>query len=399
MFVFRENPVDAKWFAPFEPDEILHDLDGPRTFTFRNGGAELFLAHWFDVAEESLYYAVVPFSLSLLKRLKEGDISLRDSLNQPRQWILEVAHDWRILGSFAADFDSLPPGSLPDPDVMLYAHLRPLFTLRAKGDQLQEGFIPSSVLRTTIERAERAIRVLVEHVFDATGRGRRAGLIRRYYNLPTQRLAFGSLEISFRPPVPATQLEFGELEQQQTDEDTKVLGVVSELLQRGLRWLAESEGSLSPVGQNPAEGVAILKSLENLYPTPQSPVSLVELSGRLLESGPQPIRRYTLRRTDGVRLRRARALSPQVRQQDIQAVGKIRELDRDSATFQLREIAGEPDAKFSYDDDSHLDIILEAIGSESRYRVIGVRELPDEVYQVLRIFPVDGPALQGEHTP
>jgi hypothetical protein len=391
MYYDGERIVPGERFEPFEPEEILHDLDGPRTFTFRNRQDELFLAHWCDDSVNGLLYAVVPFSTAILKRLKSGDITVRDALDQPHQWMVEVAHDWRILKSSAIEFERLPSGTLPERDVMLYANPRPLFTVRAQGDEIVERFIPSNVLRTTIERAEKAIKVVVEQVLGATTVGRPAASTRRYYNLPTQRLAFGSFEISFRQPTIPAQLEFGEIERDLSNADDKVFEQVSDLLQRGLLE-TRRKGELSSTGPNSAEWVTIVNALENLCPTSQGPVTTIELSGRLLEGGSKPLKRFTLKKSDRAYIRRAKASLVQVRSDDVRLTGRIRQLDRDAHTFELREIVeGLPDITFVYED-QFLDIIVEAIGPESEekaYRVIGIRESQTAPYSVLAVLPAN----------
>jgi len=401
-FNYSSKPVGAERFEPLEPEEILHDLDGPRTFTFRNHDRELFLAHWCKDGADRLFYAVVPFSDAILQRLKMGDITVRDALDQPRQWMLEVSHDWTILRSYAVEFESLPSGILPEPDVMLYADLRPLFTVRAQGDEIKEGFIPSSVVRTTIERAERAIKGLVEFVFGGSSIGRPIGSIRRYYNLPTQRLAFRSFELSFRQPTPPSQLEFSELEHSQAADDNKVFEDVSLLLQRGLRLQTFPKLELTRDDRDSAEWLAIVKALENLCPSSQGPVTSIELSGRLLETGPKPIMKYILKKSDGAQFRMAKALLTQVPPDDVTLVGRIRQLDRDARTFELREIIdGTPDTKFIYEDE-FLDIIVEAIGPEAeekKYRVIGVRDTQSGPYSVLAVLPANEKLQTSERDP
>src|ERR1700757_4445464 len=83
------QPVDADTFRPFEPLEVLYDFDGPRTFTHRNHQGSLFLAHWCDAEPEFNRFIVVPCTESLVQKLKLGEITLRDALNQPRIWLLD----------------------------------------------------------------------------------------------------------------------------------------------------------------------------------------------------------------------------------------------------------------------------------------------------------------------
>ena len=384
MWFTTDKPVDIAGFDPLEIQEVLHDLDGPRTFTFRNASGELFFAHWCDEADRSSRFAVVPFSDALLDRLKLGDISVRDALEQPRQWILEISPDWRERRVFSVDFSKLEPGVLPEPDLMLYAYMQPLFTLRAIGKGIQQGFVPSSVVRTLIQSAEQAIKVLVDHVFEG-GRGRPLSALRRFYNLPTQRLAFNSFEISFRLPALSSQPEFEEWDKARIAEDEETYKKVAELLRKGLVWATAFPDAAPPTGEDPKEWLAIYKALENLSPSSHGPVSVVEVGGRLAEwKLPMP-RRYRLKPSMRPLVKHARERISQTRPHDVILVGKIREMDRDGTSFELREIAtGEPNQRFCYED-AFLEDVLEGLGSENRYRVIGTREGPDDPYWVLAI--------------
>ena len=51
---------------------------------------ELYLAHWFDESEAVVRYLVVPFSPTLLARLEAGRMDLREALDQPRVWVVDV---------------------------------------------------------------------------------------------------------------------------------------------------------------------------------------------------------------------------------------------------------------------------------------------------------------------
>jgi len=384
MWFTTDKLVDVAGFEPLEIQEVLHDLDGPRTLTFRNASGDLFFAHWCDEADRLSYFAVVPFSDALLSRLKLGDITVRDALEQPRQWILEISHDWRIRRAFSVDFSKFERGVLPESDLMLYAYLQPLFTLRAIGNGIQQGFVPSSVVKNLIQSAEQAIKVLVDYVFDG-GRGRPLTALRRFYNLPTQRLAFNSFEISFRLPALSNQPEFDELDTARIAEDEETYKKVAALLRKGLVWATASPDAAPPTGEDPKEWVAIYKALENLSPSSHGPVSVVEVGGRLAEWRMPMERRYKLKPSVRPLIRYARDRISESRPDDVMLVGKIRELDRDRNSFELREIAsGKPNQRFSYED-AFLEDVLEGIGSENRFRVIGTREGPDDPYSVLAI--------------
>src|SRR5260370_20759082 len=82
--------VDPARFTPFQPSKVLYDFDGPRTFTFLDTDGELCLALWFDENSEAVRYLVVPFSELLVDRLEQGQISIREALEQPRLRVVDV---------------------------------------------------------------------------------------------------------------------------------------------------------------------------------------------------------------------------------------------------------------------------------------------------------------------
>jgi hypothetical protein len=126
MFALRGTPADHSSFEPFEPAEVLYEFDGPRTFTFSNRQGDLFLAHWCEECEDRQRFAVVPVTPGLAKMLKDGDISVREALDQPFQWIVEVGHEGDLKGAWSLRFSALPRGVLPEQGVMLYPNLQRL---------------------------------------------------------------------------------------------------------------------------------------------------------------------------------------------------------------------------------------------------------------------------------
>lgn len=115
--------VDVELFEPFKPEEVLYDFDGPRTFTHRDRGGQLCLAHWCDEDEEITRFLVVSFTEQLVSKIKEGELTLRDALNQPRLWALDVTHCGELREAWIVQFTKLPQDVLPHPDTMLLRSL------------------------------------------------------------------------------------------------------------------------------------------------------------------------------------------------------------------------------------------------------------------------------------
>ncbi len=117
------KPTDPGRFTPFEPSQVLYAFDGPRIFTHLDRDGELCLACWSDEDERAVRFIVVPFSEPLVERLVGGDLSVRDALNQPRCWLLDVGHDGTPRACWSVRFGAIPEDALPGPGTMLLASL------------------------------------------------------------------------------------------------------------------------------------------------------------------------------------------------------------------------------------------------------------------------------------
>jgi hypothetical protein len=76
-------------------------------------------AHWFDESADRVRYLVVPFSPSLLDRLERGQISIRDALDQPRLWVVDVDNQGVPITASRTTLAHLPAEELPVDGTML----------------------------------------------------------------------------------------------------------------------------------------------------------------------------------------------------------------------------------------------------------------------------------------
>jgi hypothetical protein len=126
MWQVRGNHINAGLFEPFEPVEVLYDFDGPRTFTHKDSAGQMCLAHWCDADRDFNRFIVVPFTDSSVQRLKSGEITLADVLDQPCVWVLDVAHSGDIREAWGVKLADLPADVLPKPGTMLWLSLERL---------------------------------------------------------------------------------------------------------------------------------------------------------------------------------------------------------------------------------------------------------------------------------
>lgn len=353
-------------FEPFVPVEILDEYDGPRIFTLMDAEGELNLAYWSDQDQAVCRYVVVPTTAKILEALRKGSISVYDALNQPRCWLCDVTHQGVLSTCQRIEFEAVPRDSLPAIGTMLLSTLEPLLTLRAVGDEIIPGQIPGSVIRACVEGVQKAFKVLSEYVLGQESQaGRPDDFIRRLSDLPTQRIAFASFEISFRMPIEEQNL-FTASGQKSLEAET--LEDVGTLLNKGLKWLttaAGEEGVYSP--ENPDESAAVLRALKELTPSSQGSIERLELKGQLLGPRTLPI---ILERTARQRVNvaiRSRSMEPQL----VDLEGRIRELDKDRLSFELREIDGTPQIQRFVFDEELLEDVFQAFQEDVRVQVAG----------------------------
>lgn len=366
MWTIAGVPVGIERFQPFEPADVLYEFDGPRIFTLKDSDGELNLAYWSDENELVCRYVVVPTTAKIVHALQAGSISVFDALNQPRCWLCDVTHQGDLSACQRVEFDAVPRDSLPTIGTMLLPALEPLLTLRAVGDEVVPGQIPGSVIRACVEGVQKALKVLSEYVLGQEAHaGRPDEFLRRLFDLPTQRFAFASFEISFRMPIEEKNLFTGDGEK---SPEAETLEEVGALLNKGLKWLATAageEGVYSP--DNPDESGAVLRALKELTPSSQGSIERLELKGQLIGPRTMPV---ILQRASRQRVNaaiRSRSLEPQ----PVDLVGRIRELDKDRLSFELREIEGPtPTQRFVFDEEL-LEEVFQAFQDDVRVQVVG----------------------------
>ena len=241
MWDARGKPGDTERIMPFEPVEILYEFDGPRIFTIRDFDDELNLVDWSDEDDQTTRYVVGPTSPRILDDLRQGVLSVFDALNQPRSWLCDVTLERSPSRCLLVDFEAIPRDAFPAQSTMLWPTLEPVLTLRAVGPEIVPGKIPGSVIRSCVEGVQESFKVLSEYVPGQTPQaGRPDEFMRRLFDVPTQRFAFASSEISFRMPVEEKNL-FTSTGHKSPEVET--LEEVGSLLNKGLKWLTTSAGA------------------------------------------------------------------------------------------------------------------------------------------------------------
>lgn len=380
---------DPKIFGQFEPVEMYIWLDGPRTFTLLDEDGQLCLAHWLQEVGPLWQYVVVPVTASILGELNSGQQTLADVLKQPRVYLVSVRPDFTVEQVSLIAWESLPKDALPAAGTMIRRDLEPFLRIKSIGDTIRPGSVPGSVIRTTVQNAQKAIRLLVEYELDHPGRkGPRSIALRSLCDLPAQRMQAASFEVSFRAPLDQPSLfDRPDLREEYVNEERLILERVCEHLRLGIAWLEsrrvhdpDTEGKIEPGLKS-----RILEAIKHLTPPVSGAIQQTEISGTAFRSS-MCIR---LDRADRRRVASMQRATDSTSPRRFEATGTIIDILGDSAEinvdFQLNGETRPLDCRFS-------DDLWDAYGEKLRYnqliRVYGYCLTPKGPVTVLAVeFP------------
>lgn len=367
--------VEISKLGEFHPEEVLYEFDGPCIFTARSLANALLLAYLAEdlEADEALRYVVATTSENTVQELKHGLISVKQALTRGSLWLVDFDYSLRPRRAFAVTPDELPDDALPADGTMLWAHLEPALRVRLAGPEVESGRIPASAIAHAGEIAAKALKSVFEwaarDMLVASG-GRPPDWLRQLYNLPAQRFAYGSLDVSFRAPdLPRDvqmSLALDGLSTIRSPEELAESGW--RLLRTGLSWATSDIEAV--LADSDEEQLAILEALRHLAPASTGPVTEVEITGSKVGSLGIP---YRLDRNASKKIRtRLTALKKQREVQLRVFSGRVRGLDLDRLSFVLREIPGElPEIAFMLEDEQLLEIAREAFNQELEVTVVG----------------------------
>jgi hypothetical protein len=378
MWEVKGGNVDPTRFATFEPIRILNYYDGPRLFTFEDEDRALCLACWSDEDESRSRFLVVPTSQRIIADMEGGVLSVSEALAQPRLWVVDLAHDGTLKDAWLTSLEEVPSDCQPQPRAMLDRLLEPILSLRATGDAIRPGEIPGSVIKFTVEGAQRAIKCLAEFEIDQPiSKGRPSRALQKMYDLPVLRTLEASFEVQFRSPLREPNL-FDGLEEGQIREEHAVLERVAGHLRTGLAWLTTASSSALPVPDNPDLSRAIISALKSLAPPSRGPIKELEIRGELATQDLQPV--VLSRRARSI-LAGALSRVPGPKERRVEVNGRIRELNEKLMRFELHSPAirvceFEP---FLWDD------VHELLGADEVVFVVGVETGPSSNIRVINL--------------
>lgn len=359
----KSNPVDVANFGDLKPSEILYEFDGPRIFTAQSSFGDLlcFLA---DDDGELLRFITAPTNADILAKLKNGIRPLRDALDQPWVWFVDVNYDGKAKAAWRGSLADAPSDALPQKGVMLWPHLEPIFALRAIGDGLSEGNVPMSVIRQVIDGANTALKKIANSVFEEARRqGRKANTIRQFYDLPAIGFAYNSFEVAFRLPK-AVQ---GPLTGTAADESAVAFNEMGQKLEIALNWAINAQ----PDQAGEPLAIDLLEALEKLVPPKSGMVKSIEVRGRIFSS---PLTRYPLTRNASTSVRKALGVARATQEKISKVEGLVREFDKDDFSFSLRETDDGKEHVCRFPPEFY-DDLLEVFNTDERVTISGRENL------------------------
>jgi hypothetical protein len=368
---------DRAYFGKLEPYEVLYDFDGPRIFTAFGVAGDQFLVYLCDEDEAHLRYVVVPAGPDLITALRTGIVSVRDALSQSWSWLVDQTHDGKIERARKIDFRMMPENVIPRRSALLWPSLRPLLSVRMVGQGLEAGHVPASVIRRAVDGATSALKTLAEWALQvAPTEGRPSDFLRRYYDLPAQRIAFASFEVAFAAPPPPTQGTLFQGENQALDR-------MGNAFRDAILWAqSEVERELP----NTMDSRVSLEALSRLTPPKHGIVTEVHIGGRLVGVSAQP---HILTRHASDRVQRVlRRMNADVRL--VKLTGIIREFDKDKLSFTLRDRTGKDVARCAFPE-SLYDDALAAFESDESTIVLGHESMSRQIVDLVSIGPEPQP--------
>lgn len=388
MWEVQGKTVNPQRFLPFEPLRVLNYYDGPRIFTFNDADDASCLACWSDEDEDTSRFLVVATTETIIGNLESGLLSVSEALAQPRLWVVDWAQGGNLTSAWLTKLKDVPKDCQPHPRTMLHRSLDPILSLRATGPTIRSGEIPGSVVKSTVEGAQRAIKCLAEYEMELPAqRGRPSRALQKLYDLPVQRTLAASYEVQFRSPLNEPDL-FEGLGEKEIIEEHEVLERVADHLQAGLKWLTSTpaDASALPVPEDPDLSRAIIKALKFLTPSPRSSIRDMEISGGLATTSSQPIK---LTRSYRSILNGAMSRIPAMKEMRVELTGRIREVNERLMRFELyigsipnsfRVCVFEPDL---WDD------VYEMLGVEDTIDIFGIQTSPTSTVRVIDLIRPD----------
>lgn len=373
------NEVALELIGDLKPDEILYEFEGPCIFTATIPTGSLVLAYLSEEIEEHeiLRYILSTTSNRTIHEMVSGIISVREALERGSLMVVDFDYTMTPIKAFNMPLGLLPEDALPSKETMLWPELEPAFAVRLEWEEAEDRNIPAAALSLVAGIANKAFKPVFEwaarELREDTS-GRPPEWIRDIYRFPSQRLAFGSLEVAFAKKTPE-KIAQRELPFEESDHEIRedIYKTGWDALLEGFSWATSgSELNLDEIGDG-KKWVAILETMKQIAPPTRGAVNQIRVWGLALGSASES---FMMTRDTSKSIRTALARLKAGTEVELRVFkGKIRDLDLDKHTMILRDMPDTSgDVSFLLEDEELLEDAKEAHYLEIEVSVAARRE-------------------------
>jgi hypothetical protein len=332
---------------PLEIYKVLYEAESPVVYVTKTLQGQLLLAYVSDDTQDGVFTLLAPMTPVSITSVERCSIPLRDALTA--SWLWLHISGGNTNGLWSVDVSNIPSDCLPLAGTLVHPGIEPVFRARAIGQQVVLGRIPASVVSFIADGMRQAMKTLLDYTFAIPLEGRPRQEHRALYDLPVQRFAFSSFELSFGAPddpsMPQSEIRDVALK-----------------LERGLKWASDNNSSALD-GISGDERDAILRAALCLTPPAAGPIQEVQVSGGWIPSGRVRLTRDSRKR---IRQELKRVESERI----VRLEGRIGELDIDNLSFTLRDVGDGQDRRGYFTDDL-LDDMVALLSDVGRVAVAG----------------------------
>lgn len=123
------SEVSPSPFGMLDPEEVLYEFDGPKLYVARQDCKPVLVYESAtDDATQTARLIVAPTNDRVLAKLKQGDISIFEALDQPWLYAVDQSYDGQVIRAWFLSYgiESVPTNARPRPQTRLWPHLEQL---------------------------------------------------------------------------------------------------------------------------------------------------------------------------------------------------------------------------------------------------------------------------------
>lgn len=340
---------------PLPIDRVLYEAEAPIIYLSHTKYGQPLLAYLADESTDHVITFLSPISKTNCNLLEAGCLSVREALTASGLWFyLQKKNETRF---WAIDPLEIPNEFLPVIGTPLLPEHESVLRTRAIGEQITLGKMPASVVAFVANATRSSLKTLLDFEFATENRPRKSRSL--FYDLPVQRFAFASFEISFSAP------DAGLFQCEELKKAVKKL-------ESGLAWAAcITNDDLLPENSDD-ERAAILRAILMLTPPTSGAISEIEISGTWIKRGHILLTRNSRKKVN-------LELHNLNKEKVFTYYGRIGEIDDDNLSFVLRDVNEIDDEYKGFFEEALLDDMKLFHYEGTRVTVAGI-ERRDRLY-------------------